>query len=113
MDTVAEFERVFPGLFRGGAVGWRYFWALVFRMGLVRARERLQAMSVEFFGQALAAGAKDAVRALERATRVEAGITPPPPNEYERMTARGQREYEAWCRRHEPRELAALPAVGA
>jgi len=50
MAMVAEFEHVYPGLFREGAIGWRYFWSLYQRIRVVRARNRLESMFSAAYG---------------------------------------------------------------
>jgi hypothetical protein len=73
MASVAEFEHFYPGLFREGAVGFRYFWALFNRIPMIRARNRLDLMFAAAYGLVLQATGDTGAKEMLADTQQEAG----------------------------------------
>lgn len=98
MALVAIVEHVYPGAFRGGEIGWRYFWALVKKLPMVRAIDRREGMLAELYATLLQTkkGATHAV-AMMRETEAEATTLRPrdtKPDPWEAMTASGRRRLQ-------------------
>lgn len=78
MTAVAEFEHEYPGLFRGGLIGWHYFWALYEQINALRARKRFDSMLVAVYAASVQSGKSNAASMLEDAQKQSAAHEPDP-----------------------------------